>query len=222
MHTPRNPPIADPPLRLGVLISGGGTTLENFLHEQKAGRLPVEIAVVIASRPGIRGIEVAERSGLPVVVVQRKKHPSTEAFSEAVFKHLCEARVDLVTLAGFLSLLRIPDDYAGRVMNIHPALLPAFGGKGSYGHRVHEAVLAAGVKVSGCTIHFADREYDRGPILLQRCVPVEENDTPERLAARIFREECRAYPEAIRLYAEGRLRIEGNIVHVAKPNAVDG
>jgi formyltetrahydrofolate-dependent phosphoribosylglycinamide formyltransferase len=216
MTFPRTPPVSDSPLRLGVLISGGGTTLANLLGEKNAGRLPVEFAAVIASRPGVRGIQIAEDAGLPVVVVRRSAFPSTEAFSDEVFRRLRDAQVDLVVLAGFLSLLAIPGDYAGRVMNIHPALLPAFGGKGFYGKGVHEAVLASGVKVSGCTVHFADNAYDRGPIILQRSVPVEEGDTPETLAARVFEEECRAYPEAIRLYASGRLRVEGKVVRVQR------
>jgi folate-dependent phosphoribosylglycinamide formyltransferase PurN len=117
-------------------------------------------------------------------------------------------------MAGFLSYWIIPDRYLGRVMNIHPALLPAFGGEGMYGHRVHEAVLARGCKVSGCTAHFVNNTYDDGPIILQRAVPVRADDTPDDLAARVFREECLAYPEAIRLFAQGRLRIEGRVVHV--------
>jgi folate-dependent phosphoribosylglycinamide formyltransferase PurN len=112
-------------------------------------------------------------------------------------------------MAGFLQLLRIPDDFAGRVLNIHPALLPAFGGQGMYGRRVHKAVLAAGVKESGCTVHVADNEYDHGPIVLQRTVEVRPDDTPEALADRVFAAECEAYPEAIRLFAEGKLRLDG-------------
>src|SRR5207253_7165627 len=108
--------------------------------------------------------------------------------------------------------IRVPDDYLGRVMNIHPALIPAFCGKGFYGHRVHEAVLQAGVKVTGCTVHFADNEYDHGPIILQRTVPVLDDDTAETLAQRVFEQECEAYPEAIHLFAEGRLGLEGRRV----------
>src|SRR5262249_13978637 len=120
----------------------------------------------------------------------------------------------LVCMAGFLQLVQIPDDFAGRVMNIHPALIPAFCGKGFHGRHVHEAVLASGVRGSGCTVHFADNEYDHGPIILQRVVPVLDDDTPEGLAARVFEEECEAYPEAIRLFAEDRLRVEGRRVRV--------
>jgi phosphoribosylglycinamide formyltransferase-1 len=123
----------------------------------------------------------------------------------------------LVCLAGFLQLISIPEDFQGRVMNIHPALIPAFCGKGFYGHHVHEAVLAYGVKITGCTVHFCDNQYDHGPIILQRAVPVLDDDTPDSLAARVFQQECEAYPEAIRLFAEGRLRIEGRRVRILKP-----
>jgi folate-dependent phosphoribosylglycinamide formyltransferase PurN len=127
---------------------------------------------------------------------------------------LDERKVNLVCMAGFLSYWVIPERYLGRVMNIHPALLPAFGGDGMYGHRVHEAVLARGCKVSGCTVHFVNNTYDDGPIVLQRAAPVRAEDAPDDLAARVFEQECLAYPEAIRLFAEGRLRIEGRKVHI--------
>ena len=213
-------------LRLGVLLSGGGRTLENILKHTQGGSLKglAEMAVVIASRPGIRGIEIAEAAGVPVHVIRRKEFASTETYSDAMVKVLDEHQVDLVCLAGFLSYWIIPDRYLGRVMNIHPALLPSFGGEGMYGHHVHEAVLARGCKVSGCTVHFVNNIYDDGPIVLQRTVPVSPDDTPDALAARVFEQECIAYPEAIRLFAEGRLRIvrlrqgyggqEGRIVHI--------
>ena len=124
------------------------------------------------------------------------------------------AGADLVCLAGFLQLVLIPDDFAGRVLNIHPSLIPAFCGKGYHGRAVHEAVLAAGVKITGCTVHFADNEYDRGPIVLQRTVPVLDDDTADTLAARVFAAECEAYPEAIGLFADRRLHIEGRHVRV--------
>lgn len=211
---PRDPPITDPPIRLAVLISGTGTTLENFVREIAAGRLRAEIALVVASRPGVRGIEIAEGADLPVAVLPRREFDSVEAFSRTVFDRIRAARVDLVAMAGFLSLIQIPDDFAGRVMNIHPALLPEFGGKGYYGHRVHEAVLEASAAESGCTVHFADNQYDHGPVILKRRVPVEPGDTPDTLAARVFQEECRAYPEAVRLYAAGKLHVEDDRVEI--------
>ncbi len=168
---------------------------------------------MIASRPGIAAIAKAERAGLPTVVVERRGKP-VEAFSREVFESVRSAAADLVVLGGFLALLRIPDDYADRVLNVHPALIPAFCGLGFHGEAVHRAAIAAGVKVSGCTVHFADQTYDTGPIILQRPVPVFDDDTPEGLAARVFAAECEALPEAIRLYAEGRLEIDGRRVRV--------
>ena len=202
------------PIRLGVLLSGGGRTLLNMLEGIKAGELPAEVAVVIASRE-CKGVERSRHAGLDVHLVPYRKMPDLATYSARLASVLDSAGVELVCLAGFLSMWEIPDRYLGRVMNIHPALLPRFGGKGMYGHHVHEAVLAAGCKVSGCTVHFVNNEYDAGPIIVQRAVGVLEGDTPETLADRVFEQECIAYPEAIRLFAEGRLTIEGNVVHVA-------
>ncbi len=191
-------------LRLGVLISGGGRTMVNIQELIEAGRLPAEIAIVIASRQ-CKGIERAEAIGLPVRLVPYKQMPDTETYSAKIAELLDAAKVDLVIQAGFLSLWHIPTRYEGRVMNIHPGLLPDFGGKGMFGHHVHEAVLAAGRKVSGCTVHFVTNEYDAGRIILQREVPVLEGDDADTLAARVFEQECIAYPEAIRMFAAGRL-----------------
>ncbi|MFB3890385.1 MAG: phosphoribosylglycinamide formyltransferase [Phycisphaerae bacterium] len=201
-------------LRLGVLLSGGGRTLTNILSHIRDGRLPAEVAVVIASRP-CKGIELSRQAGLDVHLVAYKEAPSLEVYSERITDILDWAGVGLVLLAGFLSPWLVPPRYAGRVMNIHPALLPSFGGHGMYGHHVHEAVLAAGCKVSGCTVHFVTNTYDEGPIIVQKCVPVLEGDTPDTLAARVFEQELIAYPEAISLFAQGRLRIEGHMVRIA-------
>ncbi len=205
-------------IRLAVLISGGGTTLQNFIDRIRDGRLRAEIAVVISSRRDCAGNERARRAGLRLEIVDYRAYPDPESMSEQVFRHVRAVGADLVTLAGFLRLLRIPPDFEGRVMNIHPALIPAFCGKGYYGLRVHRAALERGVKVSGCTVHFVDNEYDHGPIIIQRCVPVLEDDTPETLAARVFEQECEAYPEAIELFAQGRLKIEGRRVRILPPH----
>jgi phosphoribosylglycinamide formyltransferase-1 len=191
------------PLRVGVLISGSGTTLVNFLKERDAGRLAIEIPLVIADRE-CGGISKSIQAGLACEVLPRRTFASTAEFSQAIFDRMRSARIELVTLAGFLARVDVPDDFHLRVMNIHPALIPSFCGKGMYGHHVHEAVIARGCKVSGCTVHFADSEYDHGPIISQRCVPVLEGDTPVSLAARVFEAECVAYPEAIRLFAGSR------------------
>lgn len=186
-----------PRLRVGVLISGGGTTLVNFLKEREAGRLDIDIPVVLADRE-CTGIAKAVQVGIPCEVIPRRSFESTAAFSRAVFNRLRASKADLVTLAGFLARVDVPPDFHRRVMNIHPSLIPAFCGKGMYGHHVHEAVIARGCKVSGCTVHYADSEYDHGPIISQTCVPVLDSDTPETLAARVFEAECSAYPEAVR------------------------
>ena len=206
------------PLRLGVLLSGSGTTLQNLIDRERDGRLPgVVVACVVSSRADAFGLDRARRAGLPAFAVERKTCVSRAEFASRVLDHCRSAQVGLVCLAGFLQLLEIAPDFAGRVMNIHPALLPAFGGKGYHGQRVHQAALEVGVKVSGCTVHFADNEYDHGPIILQRVVRVEDDDTPETLQARVFAVECEAYPEAIRLFAEGRLQVEGRRVSIRAP-----
>ena len=201
----------DSPIRLGVLLSGGGRTLQNFCDQIAAGRLPATVEIVVSSRPDAYGLTRAANLDLPTRVVDRRRLAGS-AFSTAITDALTEASVDLVCMAGFLCLWTIPDIFEGRVMNIHPALLPDFGGKGYYGNRVHQAVLAAGRTESGCTVHFCDNLYDHGPIILQRRVPVQPDDTPDTLGARVFEQECVAYPEAIRLYAAGRLRLDGDRV----------
>jgi formyltetrahydrofolate-dependent phosphoribosylglycinamide formyltransferase len=200
------------------LISGSGTTLQNFLDRIADGRLAASIVLVLSSKPDALGLERARSAGVPTAVVTRKEAGTVEAFSQRIFEHCRLAQADIVCLAGFLQLLQVPPDFHLRVLNIHPALIPAFCGKGFYGPKVHEAALAAGVKVSGCTVHFADNEYDHGPIINQRAVPVLDYDTPASLAARIFEQECEAYPEAIRLLAAGRLKVEGRRVRVLDEN----
>jgi phosphoribosylglycinamide formyltransferase-1 len=209
MHTDKKHAI-----RLAVLASGGGTTFENLVEEMGAGRLDATCAVMVASRNGIGAIEKAGRTGVECAVVERKAFADVGRFSREVFRHIDAAGADLVCLAGWLCMLEIPEKWRGRIINIHPALLPSFGGKGMYGAKVHAAVIAHGCKVSGCTVHFVDEHYDNGPIILQRVCPVMEDDRPEDLAHRVFEEEKIAYPEAIRLYAAGRLRIEGRRVRV--------
>jgi len=205
MHEPGNTSEGGRPIRLAVLISGGGRSMLNLADRIERGELNARIELVVSSRKKAAGVERARERGLPVEIVPRKEYESIEAFSEAVWSKLRPVGPDLVCLAGFLSLLHIPEDYAGRVMNIHPALLPKFGGQGMYGRHVHEAVLEAGETETGCTVHLCTNEYDRGPIVVQRTCPVEPGDTPETLADRVFEQECEAYPEAIRRFAEGRI-----------------
>jgi len=199
------------PIRLVALISGGGTTLQNLLDRIAAGRLNAVIVGVVSSRADALGIERAKKAGVPAVVVS----PRSPQFAEEVWSAVRSFAPDLVCFAGWLRLLPIPADYRLKVLNIHPALLPAFGGRGMYGRRVHEAVLASGVKVSGCTVHFADDTYDTGPILVQKCVHVKDRDDPDMLAARVFAAECEAYPEAIDLIAAGRVKVDGKRVVIS-------
>lgn len=201
-------------MRIAVLLTGSGTTLENLFQKRDAGALDVEIVAVLSSRADAFGLERARKRGIPAHVVERKKFVLPEDFSAAIFETLAPYKPDLICLAGFMSLLKIPDAYAHRVINIHPALLPAFGGKGYYGNKVHESVLKAGCKITGCTVHFVDNEYDQGPIVAQRSVPVLDDDTVESLAARVQAAEREIYPEAIQLVAQGRLKIEGRTVKV--------
>lgn len=205
---------SDRPLRIAVLISGGGTTLENFNSAIATGELKAEIPLVVASRRDCGGIGKAERAGIPCRVIVRKEFPSVESFSAEIFAQCRAVNADVVALAGFLSLIHVPDDFLGRVMNIHPSLIPAFCGHGFHGHHVHEAVLARGAKVSGCTVHFADNQYDHGPIIMQRCVPVLDDDSSDTLAARVFQAECEAYPEALELFRQNRLRLEGPRIRI--------
>jgi formyltetrahydrofolate-dependent phosphoribosylglycinamide formyltransferase len=201
-------------VRLGVLISGGGTTLINLVERIRQGKLDAEVAVVISSRSAVAGVERAKAAGLDVKIIRTKDHPDINEFSKCIERELVAAKVDLVVQAGWLCLWKIPKQYDNRVMNIHPALLPSFGGQGMWGHHVHEAVLKTGCKVSGCTVHFCTNEYDNGPVIVQRCCPVKDDDTPDTLAARVFEQECIAYPQAIQLFAEGRLIVEGGRVKV--------
>ena len=203
--------------RLAVMLSGGGRTLQNLIDCIARGELDAEIVLVISSLSQVKGVDRAEAAGLPVAVVRKKDHPDVEEFSRLIAETLDQYRPDLVCQAGWTCYWRIPDRWLGKVMNIHPALLPKHGGKGFYGHHVHEAVLAAGETTSGCTVHFADNEYDAGPIILQRTVPVLPGDTPDALAERVFEKECIAYPAAIRLFLKGHLKLEGDRVLLVRP-----
>jgi len=203
-----------PLLRLAVLLSGSGTTLQNLIDHITAGAVSASIILVISSQPEAYGLVRAKRHGLETICIPRKAYRDAPAFSDEINRTLDRFGADLIALAGFLHVFHYAPHYRGRVMNIHPSLIPAFCGKGFYGLRVHQAALAYGVKVSGCTVHFADEEYDHGPIILQRVVPVLDQDTPARLAERVAIEERQAYPEAIQLFAEGRLQVQGRWVKI--------
>ncbi len=190
------------PLRLAIFISGGGRTLLNIADQIDQRKLNATIELVIASRANIAGVEKSKARGFNTHVIARRDFPTEDAMHDAISKLLIEHCIDLVLLAGYLRKIRVDEQFKGRVINIHPALLPKFGGQGMHGDHVHAAVLASRDTISGCTVHFVDEHYDQGPIILQRKVPVLANDTVETLAARVFEQECIAYPEAIRLFAE--------------------
>ena len=191
--------------RLGVFLSGGGRTLKNIVARIGDGSLLAEVALVVASRE-CGGALWAREQGFATEVIEG------EIPKGALGALLAEHGVGTVVLAGYNRLLPVPPGYAGRVVNIHPSLLPSFGGQGMYGDRVHRAVIESGCRVSGCTVHFCDDEYDRGPIISQLTCPVHDTDTPETLAARVFELETRAYPEALRRVVLGELRIDGRRV----------
>ncbi len=199
-------------LPIAVLISGGGTTLQNLLHHSSLGELPVEFRLVISSHGQAKGLEFATEYGIPQQIVSRKCYADAESHSQAVFNLCREQGVELVVMGGYLEHLLIPPDYSGRVLNIHPSLIPAFSGKGFYGARVHQAALDYGVKVSGCTVHFVDNEYDHGPIVAQRACPVLEGDTVHSLQGRVFQLECQLYPAVIAAVARGQVICEGRHV----------
>lgn len=202
------------PLKVAVLLSGSGTTLQNLIDQSRSGQLPIEIVLAIADRAGTGGIERAAAAGIPTELVLRNQCACLTDFSTRVFGWIRQFKADLVIMGGFLRLVQVPEDYENKVMNIHPALIPAFCGKGFHGLHVHRQVIESGNKITGCTVHFADNVYDHGPIIMQCPVPVLEDDTPETLMKRVYEEECKAYPEAIRLFARGKIKVEGRKVRI--------
>jgi len=206
------------PIRIGILLSGKGrgSNMQALIDATRDGRIPGAVALVVSTSPGAPALDRAASSGVATQLVPAPDYPSPDALDAALAEAFERAEVDLICLAGYMRLLTpgFVRRFAGRMMNVHPGLLPSFGGKGYYGKRVHEAVLETGARFTGVTVHFVDDEYDHGPIILQRVVPVDDDDTPETLAQRVLVEEHRAYPEAVRLFAEGRLCIEGRRVRV--------
>jgi formyltetrahydrofolate-dependent phosphoribosylglycinamide formyltransferase len=207
-------------MNLAVLISGTGRTLKNFIDLAAEGELAAEIRLVVSSTSKAGGLTFAEAAGIPTRVIRRRDFPigtaGDQQYGEAIFSACRDAGVDYVAMAGFLKLAPLPDDFVGRVVNIHPALIPAFCGPGMYGNRVHQAVLDAGVKVTGCTVHFVDNEYDHGPIIWQQPVPVFDDDTADTLADRVFEVEKEAYPHVLRLLAARRVKLDGRRVTILK------
>jgi len=201
-------------MKLAILISGTGRTLQNILQRIAEKTLDAEVVLVIASTPNAKGLQYAERANIPIRIIEKSDFPNQEQFSKSIFAACRECQVDYVVMAGYVKLLTIPDDFENRVLNIHPSLVPAFCGKGFYGISVHESVLQYGAKLSGCTVHFVNNHYDQGPVILQRAVPVLETDTPDTLSDRVFDMECIVYPEALQLLAEKRITVEGRRVRI--------
>ena len=205
--------------KIAVLVSGGGTNLQALIDAQHRGEIiGGEITAVIASKPGVFALERAEKAGIPGYVVCRKEYDSNRAMTQALVEKLKELNIDLVVLAGFMTILteEMVQAYPNAIINVHPALIPSFCGEGYYGLHVHEKALEYGVKLSGATVHFVSEECDGGPIILQRAVPVEEGDTPETLQRRIMEQaEWKILPEAVSLFCQDRLRVEGRIVHIS-------
>ncbi len=207
--------------RIAVLVSGGGTNLQALIDAQRRGDIiNGEIAAVIASKPGVYALERAKRAGIPGYVVARKDYPSSQAMTAALVDKLKSLDIDLVVLAGFMVILteEMVRAYPNAILNVHPALIPSFCGEGYYGLHVHERALEYGVKVSGATVHFVSEECDGGPIVLQKAVAVEENDTPEALQRRVMEQaEWVVLPRAVSLFCQGRLKVEGRTVRILKP-----
>ena len=205
-------------LNIAVLVSGGGTNLQALIDAQGRGELPNgKIALVLASKPGVYALERAAKAGIPSDVLVRRDFPTQDAYDEALIGRLEAARIDLIVLAGFLTIIseRVVSRFENRIINVHPSLIPSFCGEGYYGLRVHEEALRRGVKVTGATVHFVNNVCDGGPIILQRAVEVQEGDTPELLQRRVMEQaEWKLLPKAAALFCEGRLAVEGAIVHI--------
>ncbi len=203
-------------LQLGLLASGRGSNFEAILEHIETGSLSADVRALVSNRKSAGALEIAERRNIPSLALSRKDFSSDEEFDRKILDFFRKNKVDFVVLAGYLRLLTpaLIHPYKNRILNIHPALLPSFGGKGMFGHHVHQAVLNYGCKVSGVTVHLVDESYDSGPIVLQRCIPVENNDTPDTLAARVLKQEHQIFSEALQLFAEEKILIKGRRVYV--------
>lgn len=204
------------PLKIAVLASGEGTNLQAIIDAIKEGRLKAEIKAVISNNSGSGALRRAREEGLFGLHLSHRQFATPEEFNHNLLKILQDREVELIVLAGYMKMLspKVINAYRNRILNIHPALLPSFGGKGMYGQRVHQAVIDYGVKLTGVTVHIVDEEYDHGPIVLQRAVKVLEGDDPESLSKRVLEVEHKLYPEAIRFFAEERIRVEGRRVKI--------
>ena len=204
--------------KIAVLVSGGGTNLQALIDAEKRGELGNgKITLVLSSKPDVYALQRAANNDIPSKVLSRKDYPDIAAYSREIADALTEAEADLVVLAGFLTIIdeQVYERFPNRIINVHPALIPSFCGKGYYGLRVHEAALEKGVKVSGATVHIVTPECDAGPIILQKAVEVEQDDTPETLQRRIMEQaEWKILPEAVKLFCEDRITVENNKVYI--------
>ena len=200
------------PFNISVMISGGGTTLKNLIDRHDRNELDAQIVQVISNKAEAGGLQYAADAKIDSLVIDHRAHDDIESFSNAIFNAARLAGVDLVVMGGFLRRVAIPEDFVNRVINIHPSLIPAFCGKGNYGRRVHQAVVDYGCKISGCTVHFVDDQYDHGPIIGQRTVEVNASDTADSLAAKVFEAECELYPQVINAIATGKVQVSGRRV----------
>ncbi len=203
-------------MNLAVFASGRGSNFLAILTAIDSGLLPARVTLLLSNKSDVGAIEAARGRGIPTLHLSQTMFDSEDAFADRMIAELAAHRADLIALAGYLKRIprRVVAMYCNRIVNIHPALLPAFGGPGMFGHHVHEAVLASGVSTSGATVHLVDEEYDRGPILLQKTVPVLPDDTAETLAARVLTVEHEIFPLALKAFAEGRVRVEGRTARI--------
>lgn len=208
------------PIRIAVMVSGQGrgSNMQAIIDACSSGKINGQVALVLGVKDDAPAMERARTAGVKTVAISPKSFPSDAEYDDAVLAALQDNKIDLVCLAGYMRVLgqNIVDAYRGRIMNVHPALVPSFCGKGLYGHHVHEAVIARGVKVTGVTVHFVDEDYDTGPIILQTVVPVQPEDTPDTIAARVLTQEHKTYTDAIALFAEGRLEIVDRKVRIVE------
>lgn len=211
------------PTRIAVLVSGQGrgSNMQAIVDACRSGKIDGDVALVVGVNDQAPAMQRARDAGVTALAISPKDFDSPEGYDAALLKTMSENRIDLICLAGYMRVLGQPvvDAFRGRIMNVHPALIPSFCGKGMYGHHVHEAVIARGVRVTGCTVHFVDEDYDTGPIILQTVVLVEQDDTPDDVAARVLAQEHKTYTDAIALFAEGRLTIDGRRVRISSNRA---
>ncbi len=206
------------PVKIGVLISGGGTNLQCIIDKVKSGYINGEISLVISNKSDAYGLVRAEREGIEAIWIDKKKYSTEEEYNDAIIEELKNRDIELVILAGYLKVLskKFVTEYKGRIINIHPSLIPSFCGKGYYGEKVHEEILKYGVKVSGATVHFVDEGTDTGPIILQKAVEVKDDDTVESLKARVLKVEHEILPEAVKYFCDGKISLDGRKVIIMR------